>query len=146
MYIVNLCKFKEMTSKIVYEGNLRTIAQHLASGNRLETDAPLDNMGKGERFSPTDLVATALGSCMMTIMGIAAKEKNISLDGTEINIQKEMAINPRRIIGIMVEINFPRGLNIIKEDKIYLEKVAKACPVAKSIHPDIAQNIQFNWS
>ena len=91
-----------MTSTVIYEGNLRTAASHLQSGNQIETDAPTDNQGKGERFSPTDLVATALGSCMMTIMGIKARDMALDLEGTKIDVTKHMGVNPRRITGIEI--------------------------------------------
>src|SRR5579863_2836916 len=101
-----------MTSTVIYEGELRTVALHIASGTTIETDAPVDNQGKGERFSPTDLVATALGSCMMTIMGIKARDLNIPLEGLQIGISKHMAADPRRISGIDVVLQFPPGLTL----------------------------------
>lgn len=131
--------------QVYYEGNLRCVATHLASGTMIETDAPVDNHGKGERFSPTDLVATALGVCMMTVMGIAAADKQISLEGTRMEIEKTMATSPRRIVKIRVEIYFPNQRSISEADRAYLEKVARNCPVAKSIHPDIEQDIHFHW-
>jgi putative redox protein len=91
---------KTMTSTVIYEGELRTVARHLASGNQIETDAPVDNQGKGEKFSPSDLVATALGSCMLTIMGQKARDLKIDLSGTKIEIQKSMKPDPRRIGGM----------------------------------------------
>lgn len=134
-----------MTADIVYEGLLRTTATHLQSGTVIETDAPKDNNGKGEKFSPTDLVATALGSCMMTVMGIAARDRQLPLEGTRISIGKIMDANPRRIVEVKVTIDFPAGSNIPVEDRARLERVALNCPVAKSIHPDIRQTVQFNW-
>ena len=134
-----------MTANIVYKGELRTTATHNPSGTVIETDAPKDNNGRGEKFSPTDLVATALGSCMMTIMGIAARDKRLPLDGTLISIEKIMGANPRRIVEVKVIIDFPKGSLIAADDKAHLERVALNCPVAKSIHPDIKQTVTFNW-
>lgn len=134
-----------MTSKIEYVGNLRTIDTHLKSGTIIETDAPVDNNGKGEKFSPTDLVANALGACMMTMMGIAARDKKLTLENTHLSIEKIMAANPRRISEVKVTIDFPKNNGISLKDRKFLEHVAITCPVAKSIHPDIKQSITFNW-
>ncbi|GAA4312012.1 OsmC family protein [Compostibacter hankyongensis] len=134
-----------MTSKIVYEGALRTTATHLRSGSVIETDAPTDNNGKGERFSPTDLVATALGSCMMTIMGIVARQRQLPLENTRISIEKVMGTDPRRITEVKVKIDFPPDLDLSPEERTRLEQAALNCPVAKSIHPDIRQSVVFNW-
>ncbi len=134
-----------MTSTVIYSGNLRTSATHLQSGNTLETDAPTDNQGKGERFSPTDLVATALGSCMMTIMGIKARDLNIPLEGLQIGISKHMAADPRRISGIDVVLQFPAGLTLDEKEKTILERAALTCPVFQSIHPDIVVNTEFRY-
>src|ERR1700750_2684903 len=98
-----------MTSTVIYEGDLHTVARHLQSGTEIETDAPVDNQGKGERFSPTDLVATALGSCMATLMGIAARTHNINMDGATFEVEKIMAADPRRISEIKVNVQFPAG-------------------------------------
>ena len=134
-----------MTSEIIYKGALRTEAKHLQSETVIETDAPLDNQGKGERFSPSDLLATSLGSCMLTIMGIKARDMNISLDGTEVSIQKFMKPEPRRVSGIDVRFNFPSSLSLDEKQKIILERAAFTCPVAQSIHPDIQVNVDFGW-
>lgn len=134
-----------MTSKIVYLGNLRTKDTHIKSGTVIETDAPIDNNGKGEKFSPTDLVANALGACMMTIMGIAARDKKLSLENTQISIEKIMGTNPRRIVEVKVTIDFPKNAGINEKDRAHLEHAALNCPVAKSIHPDIKQSVTFNW-
>mgnify|MGYP002478086424 FL=1 len=131
--------------EVEYTGNLRCRATHLRSGTVIETDAPVDNHGNGERFSPTDLVATALGVCMMTVMGIAAQDKQLSLEGTRLEIEKTMAASPRRIIKIRVDVHFPDELKITEADRAHLERVARNCPVAKSIHPDIEQDIHFHW-
>jgi putative redox protein len=134
-----------MTSEIIYKGALRTEAKHLQSNTIIETDAPTDNQGKGERFSPTDLMATSLGTCMLTIMGIKARDMNVSLDGTEVIIHKKMKSEPRRVGGIDVKFNFPAGLNPDEKTKTILERAAITCPVAKSIHPDIEVNVDFGW-
>lgn len=134
-----------MTSKIIYNGNLRTTATHLQSGTNLETDAPVDNNGKGERFSPTDLVATALGSCMLTFMGIAANTHSINIDGTNIDITKHMGTNPRRIVKIDAIITFIGQETYTDKQKAILENSAKHCAVLESLHPDLEKNIVFNY-
>lgn len=134
-----------MTSQIIYKGALRTEAKHLQSGTVIETDAPVDNQGKGERFSPTDLLATSLGNCMLTIMGIKARDMNVNLDGTIVDITKIMKAEPRRVGGIKVAFHFPEGLQVDDKQKKILENAAHTCPVAKSIHPDIEQEVTFNW-
>jgi uncharacterized OsmC-like protein len=134
-----------MTSTILYQGQLRTSATHLQSNTGIETDAPTDNQGKGERFSPTDLVATALGSCMLTIMGIKARDMGIQLEGTRIEVQKHMKADPRRIGGIDLHFHFPEGLGLSDKDKTILQNAALTCPVAKSLHPELEQNVVFNW-
>jgi len=134
-----------MTSQIIYEGNLRTVATHLQSGTVIETDAPTDNQGKGERFSPTDLVATALGNCMMTIMGIKARDMNVDLAGMKIDITKIMAVNPRRIGEIKVVINFPDNLQTDEKQRTILERAAMTCPVFESLHPDLKKDVEFMW-
>lgn len=132
------------TIKINYEGDLRTNAVHLKSGNALITDAPTDNQGKGEAFSPTDLLATALGSCMMTIMGIHAKKNNIKLDKVSAKVTKIMAANPRRVSELIIEFTIA-GNQITEDQKKGLEDSAINCPVAKSIHPDLIQRVIFNY-
>jgi uncharacterized OsmC-like protein len=134
-----------MTSSIVYKGELRTEAVHLHSQSAIETDAPLDNQGKAERFSPTDLVATALGSCMMTIMGIKARDMQLDLTGVKVDIQKHMQSDPRRIGGVDVNFHFPDHIQLDEKQKTILKNAALTCPVAKSIHPDIEQHVAFNW-
>lgn len=133
-----------MTSKVLYQGNLRTRLTHLYSGNEIISDAPLDNQGLAQSFSPTDLAATSLGSCMMTIMGIKARDMKLNLDGTEIEITKIMASAPRRISEINAVIRFPKN-SFSDKDKAVLENAARNCPVAKSLHPDIKQDIKFIW-
>ena len=134
-----------MTSTVIYEGELRTVAQHLASGTRIETDAPVDNLGKGERFSPSDLVATALGSCMLTIMGMKAKDLNLDLKGTRIDIQKTMKPDPRRISAITLTFHLPQDLHLTEKNKAILQRAADTCPVFFSIHPDIDVQVNYNW-
>ncbi|MEX0996636.1 MAG: OsmC family protein [Flavobacteriaceae bacterium] len=131
------------TSKVTYLGGLRTQSTHLASGNSYLTDAPIDNQGKGEAFSPTDTVATGLANCMLTVMGIKAASLHVDLEGTEAAVTKVMVSDPRRISEINVVLSFPKGISE-KHQKI-LENTALTCPVAKSLHPDIVQNIQFQW-
>ncbi|MEN9568904.1 MAG: hypothetical protein RL172_135 [Bacteroidota bacterium] len=126
-----------MTASIVYEGNLRCNATHLQSGSPIETDAPTDNKGKGERFSPTDLVCTALGTCMITTMAIRTMDTGIHLQGTTVNVKKYMAINPRRISRIDVEVIYPDSLQLSDEQQQLLKEIGDTCPVIKSLHPDI---------
>ena len=129
---------------IEYLGDLRCQAKHAPSGTTLQTDAPVDNMGKGESFSPTDLVATALGTCMLTVMGIVAQRNQIDLSGTSVKVTKEMATAPIRRIGrLVVEIHVPATLS--HEDQQRLEKAAHTCPVHKSLHPDIDAPVQLHF-
>jgi uncharacterized OsmC-like protein len=132
-----------MTSKIIYLGDLRTESIHIQSGNKILSDAPVDNNGKGEAFSPTDLVANALGSCMMTIMGIKARDMNIDMEGTTALVTKIMQAEPRKIsaIEILFEMNYAPD----DKTKIILERAALTCPVFLSLHPDIDKRISFNW-
>ena len=132
-----------MTSKVIYKGSLRTEATHLRSGNTIITDAPTDNKGKGEAFSPTDLVATALASCMLTIMGIKADEMNINIDGTTAEIEKIMGSGPRRIAQLIIVINIP--ISTDQKTKNILEKVALACPVDKSLSDSMIRDVKFIW-
>ncbi|MFC6858818.1 OsmC family protein [Zunongwangia atlantica] len=130
-----------MTAKVTYLGSLRTEAEHLQSGTKIITDAPVDNHGKGESFSPTDTVATALATCMLTIMGIKAEAMEISIEGTTAEVTKTMAAEPRRISKIEVVLTLPKKFDE-KEMKI-LENAAKTCPVFYSLHPDIEKDIRF---
>ena len=132
-----------MTSKVTYLGNLRTESQHVKSGNKFITDAPTDNNGKGEAFSPTDTVATGLASCMLTVMGIKARELDIDMSGSSAEVTKTMASNPRRISKIEVVLNFPFEADV--KTKTILERTANTCPVHYSLHPDIEKAITFNW-
>jgi putative redox protein len=132
------------TVKTTYLGDLRTENIHLQSGSKIITDAPRDNRGKGEAFSPTDLMATSLGTCIMTIMGMKAMDNGIDLTGTEIEITKIMASAPRRVGEVILEFNFPKK-GYSEEDKRLIENVAATCPVPLSVHPDLKQTIRFNW-
>jgi putative redox protein len=133
-----------VTIDITYQGDLRCEAVHQPSGTRLHTDAPKDNHGKGESFSPSDLVATALGSCMLTIMGIAARSMNVDLKGTHVTVQKEMAAAPlRKIERLTVQIKVPGKLTA--EQKQKLERAAFTCPVHKSLDPDMQIPVEFVW-
>src|SRR5476651_619382 len=134
-----------MTSQIIYKGDLRTVATHLQSGTVIETDAPTDNQGKGERFSPTDLVVAALGTCMVTTMAIKARTLNIVLDGTRLEVTKVMASEPRRIGKIIVHVFYPAGLGLDEKQKDLLERTARTCPVERTLHPDVELDMQFNW-
>ncbi len=133
-----------MTSKVTYLGDLRTECIHLRSGQTIITDAPVDNNGKGEAFSPTDLTATSLGTCMVTVMGIAALSHDFNIDGTVLEITKIMAADPRRISGVEVRLIMPDKIYSLKEQKI-LETAARTCPVALSLHPDLRQELMFVW-
>ena len=132
-----------MTSKVNYLGDLRTSAIHIASAKNIITDAPIDNQGKGEAFSPTDTVATALASCLLTIMGIKARDLNIDIRNTTAEVAKIMTSKPRRISEIQITVNFTKSYD--QRIKKILEKAALACPVSNSLHPDLKQNILFNW-
>jgi len=131
-----------ITSQIIYKGNLRTKATHVKSGNEIISDAPVDNHGKGEAFSPTDLLATSLGSCMLTTIGIAAKTHGFNIDGTTASVIKIMASNPRRVSGVEVSLDFPE-ISYDDHTKMIIEKAALTCPVALSLHPDLEQRVTF---
>ncbi len=134
----------EETIRTTYLGELRTEATHVKSGNELITDAPPDNKGKGEAFSPTDLLATSLGSCMLTIMGIAAREHGFDIEGTKVKIWKIMESNPRRVGEVKVEFRFPKN-NYSEKEKKFIEKAAFTCPVNLSLHPDLKKTIIFHY-
>ncbi len=133
-----------VTIKTKYLGDLRTENTHLQSGSTIITDAPCDNRGKGEAFSPTDLLATALGNCIMTIMGIKAMDNGIDLTGTELDITKIMADAPRRVAEVIIAFHFPKK-GYSETEKQLIESVAGTSPVPLSVHPDLKQTIQFNW-
>jgi putative redox protein len=134
-----------MTSKVIYTGGLRTEATHLRSGSVIETDAPVDNHGKGERFSPTDLVATALASCMLTTIGISGKVHNINIDGAVCEVEKIMAADPRRISEVRITMSFPGGQQYSDKEKTIIEHIALTCPVLVSLHPDCIKSLTINW-
>jgi len=130
--------------QLEYQGDLHCTAVHGPSGTALSTDAPKDNQGRGESFSPTDLVATALGSCMLTVMGIMARTLNIDIAGSTATVEKEMANAPVRMIQrLTVKIHVPGPIS--DENKLKLERAAHTCPVHKSLHPDVQMPIEFTW-
>ena len=133
-----------MTSTVTYTGELRTVCVHLKSNNEFITDAPTDNNGLGQAFSPTDTVATALASCMLTVMGIKAKTLEVELTNSVASVTKHMVSDPRRISKIEVILDLPA--TVTEKHKIILERTANTCPVLMSIHPDIVKEITFNWS
>jgi uncharacterized OsmC-like protein len=133
-----------MTAEVIYQGNLRTEATHIRSGNTCLTDAPVDNRGKGETFSPTDMVAVAHASCILTIMGLKAIDHEIDITGTTAKTTKTMASNPRRIVRLEVNIDMPDKTYSDKQKKI-LEKAAYYCPVKNSLHADLEEIIHINW-
>lgn len=133
-----------MTIQVTYEGDLHTDSVHIQSGAKILTDAPVDNHGKGENFSPTDMVASALASCILTIMDIKAREMNIDLKGTKAEVTKIMNASPRRIGKIKIIIRFPQ-LNLEEKQKTILERVAHTCPVALTLSPEIEQDVTFEW-
>ena len=135
------------TIETEYAGSLRTLALHVASGNRIVTDAPVDNHGRGEAFSPSDLACAALGSCMLTIMGIKADQCALDITGTHVAITKEMTVSgSRRIRRITLEFKLPPATaSFSARDREVLERAALTCPVALSLHPDIEQIVRFGW-
>jgi putative redox protein len=137
-----------MTSSVEYEGELRTVCTHLRSENSFETDAPEDNNGKGERFSPTDLLATSLATCMLTVMGIKARSLGFDLNGIKIDVEKIMKSDPRRVSGINLFFHIPEGLKDIDDKtKQILKQTGRTCPVWLSIHPDIEVDVDWQaWS
>ena len=132
------------TSNIIYQGKLRTEATHIRSGKSILTDAPVDNQGKGDAFSPTDLVATALGTCMLTVMGIVAQRHGIDMTGTKADVEKVMGKNPRRIVEVKIHIKFKN--RIMPDDRIRLERAAHDCPVGNSLHPDLKEMVEFIYT
>jgi len=130
--------------QIEYHGDLHCKAVHGPSGTELNTDAPKDNQGRGESFSPTDLVATALGTCMLTIMGILARTLEVDISGATASVEKEMtSAAPRRIDRLTVRIHVPHALSV--EDQQKMERAAHACPVHRSLHPEIQMQLEFMW-
>ncbi len=135
-----------MTAKVLYKGDLRCECTHLQSGTVIETDAPTDNRGKGQRFSPTDTICVGLATCVITTMGIKAADMNIDLSGTSVEVTKHMQSDPRRISHIDVILHLPAGLELDEKDKIILQRTGDNCPVTKSLHPDLMVNIEYHWS
>lgn len=133
-----------MTASIIYKGELRCECTHLQSGTQIETDAPTDNRGKGERFSPTDTVCVALGTCIITTMGIRAADMQIDLSGTRLDVTKHMLSEPRRIGKIDVKLHFP-AIGLEEKDKMILQKIGDNCPVMKSLHPDLEVVVEYIW-
>ena len=134
-----------MTSSIIYTGHLRCECTHIQSGTVIETDAPTDNRGKGERFSPTDTLCVALATCIVTTMALKATDMQIELAGTTLAVTKHMLSDPRRIGKIEVILTFPETLQIEEKDRVILQRVGDNCPVMKSLHPDLDVNIEYNW-
>ena len=132
-----------MTASIIYKGNLRCEAEHLQSKSTIETDAPTDNRGKGERFSPTDLLCVSLATCMLTTMGIKAADMNVDITGAKANVTKHMASDPRRVARVEVSVSLPA--NGDEKERLILEKTGNNCPVAKSVHPDIELALTYKW-
>ena len=134
-----------MTANVIYKGSLRCEATHLQSGSVIETDAPTDNKGKGERFSPTDMLCVSLATCIVTTMGIKGIDMDIDLTNTSVEVTKHMLPDPRRVAKIEVKLNMPSALQLDEKDKAILERVGNNCPVTKSLHPDMQVEIQYNW-
>jgi uncharacterized OsmC-like protein len=133
-----------MTATVTYDANLRTTCLHLQSGSSFETDAPSDNKGQGARFSASDLIATGLGACLITTMGIKAESMDIKLDGAKVDVTKVMFSEPRRIGKIIIDATIP-ALELDEKTKEVLERVGRTCPVERSLHPDIELDISFTW-
>jgi putative redox protein len=133
-----------MTATVVYKGDLRCECTHLQSGTQIETDAPTDNRGKGERFSPTDTLCVSLATCMITTMGIRASDMNIDLANTKIEVTKHMLSNPRRIGKIDIRLEMP-PIGLDTKDQELLQKIGDTCPVMKSLHPDLEVNTAYIW-
>ena len=131
------------TIETTYLGGLRTEATHVQSGTKIITDAPVDNQGKGEAFSPTDLLSASLGSCMLTIMGIKARASNIDIDGTTCSIEKIMAADPRRVAEIVINFKFPKEYS--EKEQQLLERAALTCPVYYSVHEDLKKTVTSGW-
>jgi putative redox protein len=134
-----------MTSKVVYTGGLRTSDTHLRSGTEIETDAPVDNHGKGERFSPTDLMATSLAACMLTTIGIAGNTHKFDITGAACEVEKIMAAEPRRIAEIKVIMDMPKDKTYTDKEKKIIEHTALTCPVYLTLHPDCKKTLTINW-
>jgi len=133
------------TSRIIYTGDLRTEARHVKSGQTFITDAPVDNQGRGEAFSPTDLLATSLGACAITVVGIAARTHGFNVDGTSIKVTKIMASEPRRVGEVIVEFNFP-AFNYSDKEKAIIKHTINTCPVSQSLNANLKQTFILNFS
>lgn len=134
------------TARIIYTGDLRTEATHLQSGTTILTDAPTDNQGKGEKFSPTDLTATSLGTCIITTMGIRLRAEGLDFTGTQLSVTKVMTAQPpRRIARIEVELQMRTNVELTEEQRRKCAEIAHTCPVALSLHPDVEQVMRFQW-
>ncbi|MBP6868418.1 MAG: OsmC family protein [Bacteroidales bacterium] len=131
--------------KATYLGDLHVEAIHLQSGSKIETDAPVDNQGKGELFSPTDMFATSLAACMMTIMGISARSYGFAMEGAYAEVEKIMASSPRRVGEIIIDLYFPDGKSYGDREKRIIEAAAATCPVANSVHPDLKKTVRFHY-
>ncbi len=134
-----------MTSEVIYKGALRTECKHLRSGNSILTDAPVDNKGKGETFSPTDLVATSLAACILTTIGIKVEDKGLDITGAKAEVEKVMASDPRRISEINMKIYMP-AKNYSDKEKVLIEKIAHHCPVGRSLNADLKETMEIIWS
>lgn len=133
-----------MTASIIYKGNLRCECTHLQSGSSIETDAPTDNRGKGERFSPTDMLCVSLATCMITTMGIRCEDMQVDISGSRLEVTKHMLSEPRRIGKIEINLHL-QGKNISEKDRTVLEKIGDNCPVMKSLHPDLTVETVYVW-
>jgi len=133
-----------MTASILYEGELRCSATHLQSGTVIETDAPTDNRGKGEKFSPTDTLCVSLATCAITTMALKARDMNIELKDTKIDVTKHMLKDPRRVGAIDITMQFP-SLGLTADQRTALENAGNNCPVVKSLHPDLKVNLEYHW-
>jgi uncharacterized OsmC-like protein len=134
-----------MTAHVTYTGDLRTKSIHIKSGSVIETDAPVDNQGKGERFSPTDLVVVALATCMVTTLGIAAPVHDLDVDGAECEVTKIMTSNPRKIGEIVVAVRFPHSKPFSEKQRSKIVHICNTCPVFESLHPDCKKTLSFEW-
>ena len=133
-----------MTASILYQGSLRCEATHMQSSSMIETDAPTDNKGRGEKFSPTDLLCVSLGTCILTTMGIKAMSMDIDLSNATMEVTKHMEAEPRRVGKIVIKVSLPK-LDLTEQEKTELESAGNHCPVQQSIHPDIVSEITYNW-
>ena len=134
-----------MTSSIIYKGQLRCEATHLQSGSIIETDAPTDNRGKGERFSPTDLLCVSLATCIVTTIGLKAADMEIDLSDTKMEVTKHMLSDPRRVGKVEIKIQFPSALKLAEKERTIFQRVGDNCPVKKSLHPDVEVVMEYAW-